>query len=133
MGRILQTGSGDGKHSSFGEYDECLDLESPDDKGLIVKGQYCLVKVVLPYPTMDSFDADQPYHPSFDDPKMTTFTGEKYFNGMNATTITKFVENLNLYQGASYRLGLCTPHHCKRREIEEFFNKGMSPLGLPLT
>ena len=122
----MQTGSGDGKHSSFGEFDECLDLESPDEKGLIVKGQYCLVKVLLPYPKLSGFAKDEPYLESFDNPKMTTFTGERYFNGMNATTITKFVENMNLYLGASYRLGLCTPSHCKRSEIEEFLNKGMT-------
>ena len=126
MGRPLQTGSGDGKHSSFGEYDECLDLESPEDKGLVVKGQYCLVRVKLPYPKVSSYNEGDPYDTAFDDPTMTPFTGAKYFNGANATKIIKMIENLNIYNGSVYRLGLCTPHLCKKHEIEEFINKSIS-------
>ena len=127
MGRPLQTGSGEGKHSSFGEYDECLEIESPDDKGLVVKGQYCLVRVKVPYPSVSSYKKGDPYDPYFDDPGMTPFTGSKYLNGANATTLIKLIENLKIYNGSFYRLGICTPHLCKRHEIEEFINKGLNP------
>ncbi|CAG2111202.1 unnamed protein product [Medioppia subpectinata] len=130
MGRFLETGTADGKHSSFGEYDECLDLESPEDKGLVVKGQYCLVKVILPYPSVNSYKRGDPYDPTFDEEGITPF---KYLNGGNFTTITKMIENLNTYKGSSYRLGFCTPHLCKKHEIEEFINKVLYPITrLPL-
>ncbi|XP_054161210.1 nose resistant to fluoxetine protein 6-like [Oppia nitens] len=130
MGRIMETGTADGKHSSFGEYDECLAIESPEDRGLVVKGQYCLVKVVLPYPEVGSYTPGDGYDPLFDDQGIAPF---KYFNGANSTTIVKMIENLNLYRGSTYRLGLCTPHYCKRNEIEEFINKVMYPITrLPL-
>ncbi|CAG2168622.1 unnamed protein product [Oppiella nova] len=101
MGRFFESGTADGKHSSFGEYDECLELESPEDKGLVVKGQYCLVKVILPYPSVNSYKKGDPYDPTFDEEGITPF---KYFNGGNFTSIIRMIENLNMYRGSTYRL-----------------------------
>lgn len=124
-GRFLETGSSDGKHSSFGEYDECLDIESPDNKGLIVKGQYCMVKIILPYPSINSYKKGDPYDRTFDD------TGIRYlkqFNGQNLTTLTKLIEGLNYFNGTAYRVGLCVPHYCKAHEVELFLNKMLYPI-----
>ncbi|CAG2100017.1 unnamed protein product, partial [Medioppia subpectinata] len=59
-GRPLESGFLEGVESNFGDYTECLDTESPQTPWLTpIRGQYCMLKVILPFPPMNSSNIDR--------------------------------------------------------------------------
>ena len=108
--------------SSFGEWDECMELDSPQSSstGLIVKGQYCVMELKVPVPMVNEMmaaaaaGADVERHPVFQfiQKHLSVFK----LSRMNSPT--KMVELLNILNGTIFRTGLCIPHLCKAQEIE---------------
>ena len=125
-GRFPESGSMAGRLSSFGEWDECMQLESPQHSstGLIVKGQYCMLEVKAPYPM--NTDADLALLADKRHPLFNSF--QKYLKAFrlhNLNTPAKMVETLRLMNGTIFRAGLCVPHLCKAHEIEAVITNRM--------
>ncbi len=62
MGHFPPSGLAEGVISSFGEYYECLDIKSPknEENKDIIAGQYCLMKIILPFPSKESYREEEP-------------------------------------------------------------------------
>ncbi|CAG2101628.1 unnamed protein product [Medioppia subpectinata] len=113
MGRI-PTGIMEGTVSHFGEFDECLGIESPVNADTLstqslIKGQYCLAKIILPYPKKQPLDKRANKNISnkiyFD--KLVAFL--KNYNMDQYLTVFKLIEILNNQKGATFRFGTCIP------------------------
>ncbi|KAJ6224273.1 hypothetical protein RDWZM_002818 [Blomia tropicalis] len=134
-GRFPESGSMAGRLSSFGEWDECMQLESPQHSstGLIVKGQYCMLEVKAPYPM--NTDADLALLADKRHPLFNSF--QKYLKAFrlhNLNTPAKMVETLRLMNGTIFRAGLCVPHLCKAHEIEAVITNLTYPIfKMPIT
>ena len=118
-GRFPESGSLSGRLASFGEWDECMELDSPQSSstGLIVKGQYCMLEVKVPFPPESEADLKQlvdERHPAYQ-------FAQKYFRTFRlhrVNTPAKMVEALRLLNGTIFRAGLCIPALCKAHEVE---------------
>lgn len=118
-GRFPESGSLAGRLASFGEYDECLELESPKSSstGLIVKGQYCMMEVKAPYP----MDTDDDLEAIVDEKHPVYQFIQKYMRAYNIGGMgrpQKVVEALRINNGTIFRAGLCIPALCKPHEVE---------------
>lgn len=119
MGRI-PSGILDGVTTSFGEYDECLSIESPEydnDKSKFY-GQYCLMKPVLPLPSLDP------------NAKMNTYFTSKNNNESNDNNWeTEILPKLILFNNITnkdlFRIGICFPSWCKPNDMQTAINKSM--------
>ena len=105
--------------ASFGEWDECMELDSPKSSstGLVVKGQYCMLEVKAPYPVDSEADLAQladENHPVYQFVRQYLRT----FKVHNMNTPAKMVEALRIANGTIFRAGLCIPHMCKPHEVE---------------
>ncbi|KAI7685874.1 hypothetical protein SSS_06002 [Sarcoptes scabiei] len=119
-GRFPESGTLHGKFSSFGEWEECLNLESPQSSatGLIVKSQYCMLEVKVPFPDVRNLE----------ELKSVVSKDHPWFQGVrkflrnyrlhNLFTPYKMIELLQMTNGTVYRAGLCVPKLCKVHEIE---------------
>ncbi len=117
MGHFPPSGLVEGVISSFGEYYECLDIKSPknEENKDIIAGQYCLMKIILPFPSEESYREEEPVIQNTIDNKYTKETNLEIFN---------IVKNgLNPVEGAIYRLGICIPSVCSAHEIETLINR----------
>lgn len=113
----MPTGLLDGSLSSFGEYDECLNIDNGDENDLRVEGQYCLVKVVIPYPNVCSYKAGQPISTAL-------FSGSAANFLHLLPSLEKIIEGLNWVNGSTYRLGMCLPSTCTPEALTSAFNQG---------
>jgi hypothetical protein len=121
MGKFPPSGFLEGILSSFGEYEECLNIKSPPDgdKNSIFKGQYCLMKIILPYPAKDSYGDNEPVNQEYG-------IGLQYaqeWNLQHMNTVKDKIQRLNIIEGIVYRLGLCIPSVCSAQEFETAINR----------
>ena len=117
MGRFPPPGLLEGIQSSFGEFNECLDIRSPPTEDKRIDGKYCLLNVKLPYPSMQSYADGEPT-PQSQSPSLMEYYGLK-----KLSTTKSMIETLNLSNGTIYRLGICVPSVCTPEEIEDTLNK----------
>ena len=131
MGRI-PTGIAEGTVSHFGEFDECIEIEGPTKRNAeTIRGQYCLAKVILPYPklmpsdkrTNRQFSSKQLSHKRFYD-KLVHFL--KNYDMDNYLTVFKLTEILNNQKGATFRFGTCMPTTCRPEDIEALINQSIN-------
>lgn len=121
IGSFPPKGYFEGTFSDFGEYDECLSVESPPDRDSPpILGKYCVSKVILPYPSIDLFTYKQ------SGKQLDDLFGFKYeeFAGLGKTTEKQLVEALNMINGSIFQLGLCIPAVCSPQEIQTMLNNG---------
>ncbi|CAG2114058.1 unnamed protein product, partial [Medioppia subpectinata] len=132
MGRI-PTGIMEGTVSHFGEFDECLGIESPVNADTLstqslIRGQYCLAKIILPYPKKQPLDKRANKNISnkiyFD--KLVAFL--KNYNMDQYLTVFKLIEILNNQKGATFRFGTCIPSVCRPQDIENILNTVIYPI-----
>jgi hypothetical protein len=120
MGKFPPSGLLEGVLSSFGEYEECLNIKSPPDENKsILKGQYCLTKVILPYPAKDSYRNGEPAYQEYG-------IGLQYaqeWNIQHMNTVEDKIQRLNIIEGIIYRLGICIPSVCTAQEFETALNR----------
>jgi len=122
MGK-LPSGLAEGVSTSFGEYDECLDIESESTESNqnVFYGQYCLAKPIIPSDILNSLVFDYKSinltHKQPTELKdLTTFIG-------NNIEKFKLVLAFNSANFSIFRLGICIPSACTPIEIENFINK----------
>ena len=119
MGSPMPSGFINGVFSSFGEYDECLDIESPmDGSEAVITGKYCLLKPILPMPPMGSLKQNETIVKlNFTFDWMQNMNFDKYVNVI--------LEASNLFNRTFYRMGICMPSTCNSQEVENAINQGM--------
>src|ERR1700743_2772522 len=118
MGRPLTSGFAEGIQANFGEYRECLNINSPKtDNKPVINGQYCMVKAIMPFPPVQSLDMS------------TMGEDRQLYSGLldhygltRLSTVRSFVEALNLSNGTLYRMGMCLPHVCSAQEWQHLLN-----------
>ncbi len=123
MGK-LPSGLLEGVFASFGEFDECLDIESPSDDGSPIYGQYCLLKPVIPFPKVESYDPNDEKLASIDSFSL----GRDILKENNVdrygelNSILKLIEQMNIANGTFVKLGICIPHKCRAEDLEKAVN-----------
>jgi hypothetical protein len=116
----VPSGLAEGVSSSFGEYYECLNIKSPknEENKDIIAGQYCLMKIILPFPSRKSYREGEPVIQNTISNKHAKETNLGNFN-----TVKSIISGLNVVKGAVYRLGICIPSVCSAHEIETMINR----------
>ena len=117
IGSFPPSGFAEGVFSDFGEYEECLSIESPDIKRFpTVKGKYCLARLILPFPVSNGEGV----------PNLTEVSSIIDMMGMselNQITIDDLVNLLNVFNGITFNLGICIPSICDPEEVQDMLNK----------
>src|SRR6218665_147049 len=115
-GSVITGGFQEGRFVSFGEFEQCIAIQSKNDDEMIagkpIRGQYCMVKPVIPLP--DSIVRGE----SIVKPEVEI---------MNRVLSDQYIETyLGLFRymkNTILKLGLCLPSNCKPQEIENALNK----------
>lgn len=114
----IPVGLAEGVISDFGDYEECLGIKSPEiydnSESPVIYGQYCLAKVVIPYPPIGSLAKGDPNPTLFDDVKEKI---AKPLGFHNMQSIRQLIELLNYNNGSIYRFGICLPSTCEPKDI----------------
>ena len=117
MGRPLVSGFAEGIQSDFGEYQQCLGIVSPNNEEREIRGKYCMMKAVMPFPPISSLSKVG------DAPEGRIFSGLLEHYGLTQlATVRAFVEGLNLSNGTIYRMGICIPSQCSAHEFQHLLN-----------
>jgi hypothetical protein len=108
----------EGVFSDFGNYDECLDTSSPESsEESLIEGQYCILKVILPFPKVNSYGKAV-----FDNEIVKSV--KNFLKDLEMlVAIGKMTTVLNYFNGIIYRLGLCIPSTCSAKEVENSINQ----------
>ena len=124
MGK-LPSGLMSGVVSSFGDYDQCLAIESPETNVTenTIYGKYCLVRPYIPYPAFKELEE----------------LGEIGFLNKETNELikSKSEENLNLIKLLItyniiakklylFHLGFCIPSQCSANDLKNVLNKSKS-------
>ncbi|XP_054152608.1 uncharacterized protein LOC128951384 [Oppia nitens] len=127
----IPTGFWGGIITTFGEYDQCVDIKSPaeeedNNNNNMIAGQYCLLRLIMPYPLRETYD------PTFESNVFATqlknFTRKYGFgNYAELNPILKITEYLNMRDGKFFEFGICIPDKCNPRDIENEFNRILYP------
>lgn len=116
LGKPL-TGTLMGSVSSFGSYDECLDVTVNHERNgkFLFQGQYCSVELHLPLPPKPRFYRVQETLDVF-----ANFSTEK-------NTILRDISKIaHLFYSIPFRLDLCMPSTCSRDDVEEIVRSFVS-------
>jgi hypothetical protein len=103
--------------TSFGDYDQCLDIESPaiDENGSVIAGKFCMIELAIPINYLKKKDK----------------IFMRYENFINSHglgdlfTPSYFYESIKAINGTLLRCAICVPSECGRIEIQNALNKGM--------
>lgn len=119
----IPSGLAEGTTSSFGEFDECLDIQSPasNSDGSIIYGQYCLAKVILPTPK-EPFEEINTDTIRFHNSNINQLLKEL----KSKANVNKLVVGLNFFEISLFRIGLCMPSACNANDVELALNKSKS-------
>ena len=107
----------EGRFSSFGQYDECLNIENEQFKGLKMKGQYCLAKFPAFYmkPILK--------HEGQNESDIMRMKKE-FLNKVEVDpNLLKLVQAINYFKDTFYRFGVCIPSTCTAKEINRALNR----------
>lgn len=113
-----------GVTSFLGDFDQCLSLKSSEESSEEFKGQYCLLRPILPLPSLPR----QYYGPSDESLLVETkwldylvnYNLHRYFS-INPTL--KVIEHLRLVGGRLFNVGICVPDTCPPDQLERSLNK----------
>lgn len=119
MGSLHPKGVLEGVFSSFGEYDECLDIESPPGVTPPIRGQYCMVKPIIPLPPLGSSKPGE-IRENFTVSWLQLFNNNQYQDFI--------IEAFQFYNFTIVQLGLCIPSNCRPHDIENAINKGIKTI-----
>lgn len=124
MGKI-PSGLSDGVITSFGEYDQCLEIASPEivdyDHRFKIIGKYCLVRPYLPF----SFIEDLEKIDKLDFLNEHTKDAQKHLI-KNNINILKLLWAFNIFDDKFYvfNLGICIPSPCTASDLQNALKQG---------
>ena len=120
IGSFPPKGFFEGVFADFGEYDQCLSVQSPSVNALpTIQGKYCVSKFILPFPSIDFSSYHESGRELYD---LFGFKAEE-FAQLGKTTEKNMVEGFNMINGSIYQLGICIPSVCTPQEVETMLNK----------
>ncbi|XP_023240699.1 nose resistant to fluoxetine protein 6-like [Centruroides sculpturatus] len=120
LGKPL-TGTLMGSVSSFGSYDECLDVMVNNERSgkYLFQGQYCSLELHLPLPPKPRYYRIQETLDAF-----ANFSVEK-------DTILRDISKIaHLFYSIPFRLDLCMPSTCSKDDVEEIIRSFTSEYGI---
>jgi hypothetical protein len=125
MGYLMPSGLLEGVFASFGEFDECLDIESPSENGSPIYGQYCLMSPVIPYPKLNNYQPKDEKINFGDSFKLLRdiLVENRVNKYLEINPMLKFIEAMNLYNGSVFRIGICIPDKCDPGDVGQAVNK----------
>jgi hypothetical protein len=125
MGNLVPSGLLEGVFASFGEFDECLDIESPSENGSPIYGQYCLMSPVIPYPKLDNYQQRDEKINFGDSFKLwrDLLVENRVNKYLEINPVLKFIEAMNLINGSAFRIGICIPDKCDSEDVGRAISK----------
>ncbi len=118
----IPSGLTEGVSSVFGEYDQCLDIESsPKENSYeIIRGKYCLATPNVKFLKFEQLN--QNFTIKFLNEKTNGLLNKILKQKINTL---KMLMGLNIYVSkfALFRFGICIPSNCEAKHIERAFNK----------
>ena len=112
---FLTGGFQEGKFVSFGEFDQCLDIESEkNERNEFIYGQYCLLKPIIPVPSEIKFKKGE----KFVQTKIASVN-----RVLNDDYIRTYLELYHYIKRTILRLGICLPNKCSAKSVENAINK----------
>jgi len=112
----IPSGVTEGCVSDFGEYEQCLDIESPMYYKTSIRGQYCLMKVIIPYENKVYEESEM---------KLDFSIENLTLNNLSQDSISfLFNRVLRATEGATFHIGICVPSTCSPEELENVANQG---------
>ena len=128
MGKI-PSGVTDGVVTSFGEYDQCLQIKSPsiDTTDRYIHGKYCLVRPYVPFPDFKALEEFKEI--PFLNEETNRFIKNDWKGNIN---FIKLLLTYNLWAKKVYlfHFGLCIPSTCDTGDVENVLQKGSLCLGI---
>ena len=125
MGKI-PSGLADGVITSFGEYDQCLGITSPDivDYGerFNIVGKYCLVRPYLPLSAINDLENLEALN--FLDEDLANMLKLMIKRDIN---LLKVIVAYNLFDTkfTLFNLGVCIPSPCTSSDLRNVLNQGL--------
>jgi hypothetical protein len=119
----IPSGLIEGVSSIFGEYDQCLDIESSPSEtdSQLIRGKYCLATPDIKFPSFQELEQN------FSLKYLTNKTND-LLNGILKRKINtiKLLMSNNFYVSkfTLFRFGICIPSNCEAKDIERAINKG---------
>lgn len=117
-GGLLTGGYRQGKFVSLGQFDQCIESSSelPEENvnNEPIRGQYCLIKPVIPLPTEYRYVHGEPVAQS-NIASVNRFLNDEYIE--TYLGLYKFLKNTIL------RVGVCLPDKCDPVDVENAMNK----------
>lgn len=107
---------------NMGEFDECLSIESEDNKEPKIYGRYCLLSLVIPYPPQTHGANIEPVDDLIKE--MTSARNQSMSNLLVKDYWHRIIDSLILYKGKTARFGLCLPSTCRVGDVEKAINEG---------
>ena len=117
-GNFPPAGLMEGTFADYGEYDQCLNARTPTIKRPIIRGQYCLAKIILPFAHKNNF-----VEPQLDRRDLSFVIPVTEDFDTRLVTVRNMIGALNSVNGTIFRLGLCLPSVCSAQEVQHMVNK----------
>ena len=114
-----------GVSSFFGEYDQCLSIESNplESDSNSFYGKYCLVTPKITIPSFEELDNNIAFHIKFLNKNTNQFMNELVKKRRNTIKIV-LANNFHISKFTLFRFGICIPSNCEPKSIERAMNKG---------
>ncbi|KFM70362.1 Nose resistant to fluoxetine protein 6, partial [Stegodyphus mimosarum] len=103
-----------GNINSLGDYEECLNVDVPNN----FRGQYCPVKFLAPVPERRPFTSADDELPEF-------VNATKY-----GLVVGEFMKKAYYYHYLSFRSSVCVPSTCSAEEVQRIAEKVMEMSGI---
>lgn len=110
--------------SYLGNFDQCISIQNPASSSENYKGQYCLVKPILPLPEKIIVEEQSEHLLANQTERIfrlaSRYNAEKYFK---LNPITKFIEIIKSNRGRMTNFAICLPDACQSAKLEIALNK----------
>lgn len=115
-----------GVTSFLGDFDQCISVTSPESTSEPFHGQYCLLKPVLPLPTMKKYLGESDENLINETKIMDYLATYKLDNYVKTNPVLKFIERMRSINGRVLNIALCVPDLCSSKQLEISFNRRMA-------
>ena len=113
MANFPPSGLIEGVFADFGEFNECLDINSR-----VMRGQYCLAKVNLPFPSKHNLIESE-----LETQNLSFLLRPTEVFDTKQVLVRNMIEALNIVNGTVFQLGVCLPSVCSPQEVQNAINK----------
>lgn len=112
-----------GVGSFLGDFDQCLSARSPETASEEFGGQYCLLRPILPLPSLRRYSGQADEELVGETKLMTYLANYQLDKYVQTNPVLKFIEHMKSINGRVLNLGVCLPDLCSPKQLEKSFNK----------